>query len=210
MIFSSSSGSRLFTRAALLDRGEQLAIMVLWAFFLFRLEVAGNPWAIFPLLTETTVLLFTLVRRPTQDLSLNPRDWALAITATWSVYLADPGAPLADALIPLGVGLWALGNAIQLWGKLVLRRSFGIAPANRGIKMTGPYRYVRHPIYAGYAVCHISALVLMFSPINLLVYGLCWTAQILRLRAEERFLAQDPRYLAYQAKVRWRLIPGLF
>lgn len=193
-----------------MDRGEQLAIILLWAFFLFRLEVAGHPLAIFPVLTETSVLLFTLLRRPTLNLSLKPRDWALAITATWSVYLAEPGAPVSEALIPAGVGLWALGNAIQLWGKLVLRRSFGIAPANRGIKMTGPYQYVRHPIYAGYALAHISSLLLMFSPINLLVYGVCWTAQVLRLQAEERFLGQDPCYLAYQAKVRWRLIPGLF
>ena len=35
-------------------------------------------------------------------------------------------------------------------GKVVLGRSFGLVPANRGIVARGPYLLVRHPIYAGY------------------------------------------------------------
>ena len=31
---------------------------------------------------------------------------------------------------------------MQAWAKLVLRRSFGVAPANRGLKLTGPYKLV--------------------------------------------------------------------
>jgi protein-S-isoprenylcysteine O-methyltransferase Ste14 len=85
-----------------------------------------------------------------------------------------------------------------------------VAPANRGIKLTGPYRLVRHPMYAGYLLVHLGVLILMFSPINVLIYAIGWWAQILRILAEERLLSQDPAYADYMGRVRWRLIPGLF
>jgi protein-S-isoprenylcysteine O-methyltransferase Ste14 len=45
---------------------------------------------------------------------------------------------------------------------------------------------------------------------NLAVYVICHGLQVPRLLAEERLLAADPAYRAYQARVRWRLIPGVF
>jgi protein-S-isoprenylcysteine O-methyltransferase Ste14 len=110
----------------------------------------------------------------------------------------------------LGLFLIFFGNFFQAWAKLILRRSFGITPANRGVKITGAYRFVRHPMYAGYLLVHIGVLVVMFSPYNLAVYAIGWTAQILRLLAEERLLGEDPAYRDYMAQVRWRLIPGIF
>ena len=37
---------------------------------------------------------------------------------------------------------------------MALGRSFGVAPANRGIVVRGPYSFVRHPIYTGYLITH--------------------------------------------------------
>jgi hypothetical protein len=45
---------------------------------------------------------------------------------------------------------------------------------------------------------------------NILVYGIGWWAQILRLLAEENLLSKDPEYRAFMAKTRWRLVPGIF
>jgi protein-S-isoprenylcysteine O-methyltransferase Ste14 len=53
-------------------------------------------------------------------------------------------------------------------------------------------------------------MVLMPSLFNLAVYAIGWWAQILRLKAEEELLGQDPAYRAFMAKVRWRLVPGVF
>jgi len=53
-------------------------------------------------------------------------------------------------------------------------------------------------------------MILMFSPINMVIYAIGWWAQILRILAEERLLSQDPEYAAYMTTVRWRLIPGVF
>ena len=197
-------------RPRVMDRIEQVAIVCLWIVLVLRVEVSGNPYAPLLLLSETAVAVFTLIRRPTANLSMNLGDWLLAITATCAGLLIIPGVTLVPALAPLGVALAVGGNLFQAWAKLVLRRSFGVAPANRGIKITGPYRFMRHPMYAGYAFVHMGVLVLMFSPMNLVIYAIGWWAQILRILAEERLLSQDPAYSDYMTKVRWRLIPGVF
>lgn len=195
---------------ARLDRLEQVAIALLWVFLVRRVIGSPNPFAPLVLITETSVVVFALIRRPTQAISIRLGDWLLAITATAAPLMIQPGADLWPALEPLGFALVLLGNSFQLWAKLFLRRSFGIAPANRGIKQNGPYRFVRHPMYAGYLAAHIGIMVLMPSWLNLIIYAIGWSAQILRLQAEERLLGQDPAYQTYAAQVRWRLVPGVF
>lgn len=197
-------------RPAVLDRVEQVVIVVLWIILVQRVEISGNPYAPLLLLSETAVVAFTLIRRPARNLSMDLGDWLLATTATCAGLLIIPGVTLVPALAPLGVALAIGGNLIQAWAKLVLRRSFGVAPANRGLKLTGPYSVVRHPMYAGYAVVHMGVMILMFSPVNLVIYAIGWWAQILRILAEERLLSRDPEYAAYMERVRWRLLPGIF
>ena len=195
---------------AFADRAEQVAIVILWAFLAWRVDLSDNPWAPLLLVSESTIAFFTLIRRPTTRLSMRLGDWMLAMTATCAGLLIVPGYVLSESLVTIGVLLFIGGNLFQLWAKLVLRRSFGVAPANRGVKISGPYKYVRHPMYVGYGIVHVSLLLLMFTPINLLIYAIGWWAQILRIKAEERVLSQDPAYGEYMTKVKWRLIPGVF
>ncbi|MBC2651901.1 isoprenylcysteine carboxylmethyltransferase family protein [Novosphingobium flavum] len=197
-------------RPAVLDRAEQVLVVLLWIVLASRVEVSSNPWSVLLLISETAVAVFTLIRRPTEKLSMALGDWLLAMTATCAGLLVLPGVPPLPLLVPLGVFLAVVGNGIQAWAKLTLRRSFGVAPANRGIKISGPYRFVRHPMYAGYALVHMAVMILMFHPMNIVIYAIGWWAQILRLLAEERLLSQDPAYAEYMQVVRWRLIPGLF
>jgi protein-S-isoprenylcysteine O-methyltransferase Ste14 len=192
------------------DRAEQVAIVILWVFLAWRVEFSNNPWAWLLLASESAIAFFTLIRRPTDRLSMRLGDWMLAMTATCAGLLIVPGVVVSQALVPLGVLLFIIGNLFQLWAKMVLRRSFGVAPANRGVKVSGPYRYVRHPMYVGYGIVHISVLLLMFWPVNLVIYAIGWWAQVLRILAEERVLSQDPAYAEYMKQVKWRLIPGVF
>lgn len=202
--------AKRWSRALVLDRIEQALIVGLWVLLVSRVSFSSNPYAPVLLISETAVMAFTVIRRPTANLSLRLGDWLLATTATCAGLLVIPGVPPVAALAPLGIVLAIAGNVIQAWAKLTLRRSFGIAPANRGIKLNGPYRFVRHPMYAGYLVFHVSVMILMFAPLNLVIYIIGWWAQILRLLAEERLLSEDREYREYMQKVRWRLIPGIF
>ena len=197
-------------RPAVMDRLEQVAVAILWLWLVWRVDTSDNRFAWMLLFSESAILFFTLIRRSTTRLSMRLGDWLLAATATWASLLIVPGVVLVPALVPLGRTLFVAGNLFQLWAKLVLRRSFGVAPANRGIKISGPYKFVRHPMYLGYGVVHISIIILMFWPLNLVIYAIGWWAQILRILAEERVLSQDPEYAEYMTKVKWRLIPGVF
>lgn len=195
-----------------LDRAEQVLIVLFWTTLVWRVWQSSNPFWPVVLFTETSVLLFVLLRRPTEAISMRFGDWLLAITATAAPMLIMP-VPIPQVMVPLesvALGLVATGNVVQLAGKLFLRRSFGVAPANRGIKTTGMYRFVRHPIYAGYLMIHLGLLMMMPSLINFLLYAVGWWAQILRLKAEEDLLSQDPAYRAFMQKTRWRLVPGVF
>ena len=196
---------------ARLDRFEQVTIVILWALLAKRVFTSTNQFAPLIMVAETAIVVFVLLRRPTEKISLKLGDWLLAITATYAPLLIQPAnTPAAlQLLVPLAVGLLLIGNIIQIAAKLFLRRSFGIAPANRGIKTDGMYRIVRHPMYAGYLLVHIGILMLMPTMLNLVIYAIGWWAQILRLLAEERLLSEDPAYQVLMQKTRWRLVPGV-
>jgi protein-S-isoprenylcysteine O-methyltransferase Ste14 len=200
----------LISRAVLLDRGEQVVVVALWSLMVWRVLHSDNPFAPLLLLSESAVMFFMIIRRPTERISVTLGDWLLAMAATSAPLLIMPSGQGLAALLPLALVLVFLGNLGQATAKLFLRRSFGIAPANRGIKVSGPYRYVRHPMYASYLVVHVGLFLLMPSWLNLTIYAIGWWAQVLRLLAEERLLAADPAYRDYMAQVRWRLIPGVF
>ena len=197
-------------RPRVLDRIEQAVILLMWAVFAWRMIHTPNAYGPAVMISETAVMLFTLIRRPTGAISLRLGDWLLATTATVAPLLIIPVDNSFPALAEVGIFLLFLGNCWQAWAKLILRRSFGITPANRGVKITGAYRFMRHPMYAGYLLVHLGVLVVMLSPYHLAISAIGGTALSLRLLAEERLLGEDPAYRDYMRQVRWRLIPGVF
>jgi protein-S-isoprenylcysteine O-methyltransferase Ste14 len=205
-----ATGARALLRPQVLDRLEQIGIVLFWGPFAWRMLHADNPYAAAVMLSEFAVLVFTLLRRPTSAISIDLGDWMLACTATFAPLLVIGTQDSFPQLAELGLFMLIVGNVWHAAAKFVLRRSFGIAPANRGVKVSGPYRYMRHPMYAGYLFVHFGVLLVMFSWHNLLVYAIGWAAQIRRLLAEERLLSSDPVYAEYMGQVRWRLLPGLF
>lgn len=162
------------------------------------------------LLGEACVVLFVLFRRGTTEISLRPTDWALGFGGTLAPLLVVP--PSDAPLLPIAFCgfLMLLGLAVQLYAKFTLRRSFGIIAANRGVKVNGPYRVVRHPMYAGYVMMHAGFLLSGPTLWNLAVYAVALGLNIRRLIAEERVLIGDPAYQHMCRKVRSRLLPYVF
>jgi len=76
---------------------------------------------------------------------------------------------------------------------------------------TGPYAIVRHPMYSAAALYFVGMTLALGSwwglvPAAFMTLGFVW-----RLFDEEKFLAENlPRHTDYCAKVRWRLMPGVF
>ncbi|GAP09993.1 putative protein-S-isoprenylcysteine methyltransferase [Bellilinea caldifistulae] len=120
-----------------------------------------------------------------------------------------PLATLYPAQMPvpiLIVGL--LGYGLVLWSLLALGGSFGIGPADRGLVIQGPYRYIRHPMYLGELI--LRAALVVSSPQLLLAATLLFALMIIqgaRALREERIINA---YNTYASQVRYRLIPGVW
>jgi protein-S-isoprenylcysteine O-methyltransferase Ste14 len=196
----------------LLDLAEQIAVLALYSWLVFRLWPSefspANWYPLLILLSEGLVVFLLVIRRPTERISTHWRDWALAAGGTFLVLLIDQGGP--PLLGPLGVFLMLAGLMIHVGAKLSLLRSFGLVAANRGVKVGGLYRLVRHPMYAGYMLSHVGFLLVAPSLWNLAIYALGWAFLIARIYAEEKVLGADPAYQVFKERVRHRLVPGVF
>ena len=85
-----------------------------------------------------------------------------------------------------------------------------LAPDQKVIS-TGPYALVRHPMYGGALFLLLGIPIALGSWWGVLVLVAMVPALVWRLLDEERFLARNlPGYVAYQGKVRFRLVPGIW
>ena len=76
---------------------------------------------------------------------------------------------------------------------------------------TGLYGIVRHPMYSVTIFLFLSMPLVLGSWLAFLILLGYPAVLVGRIRDEEAFLRdQLPGYAAYQKKVRWRLVPGLW
>jgi protein-S-isoprenylcysteine O-methyltransferase Ste14 len=159
---------------------------------------------------EALVVVLTVVRRRAR---LVDRSFAAAVMTTMS--LAGPPLLRASEVTPIAPdGLTAIISAFGLMvvivGKMALGRSFGVAPANRGIVVRGPYGFVRHPIYTGYLITHTGFVLANPAPWNIAIILVADAALVVRALMEERVLKADVEYQGYCQRVGWHLVPWIF
>ena len=127
----------------------------------------------------------------------------LVVGAFPNPVLLTPPAFIRDLAAPLALGAFALG----VCGLLFLRRSLSIIPEARRLVTSGPYRLIRHPLYAAEI---LAALALVLARPGLwatLTLAPFVAVQMLRARFEEGLLARIfPEYRLYALRTR-RLIP---
>jgi protein-S-isoprenylcysteine O-methyltransferase Ste14 len=83
--------------------------------------------------------------------------------------------------------------------------------AGQTVVGSGPYRFVRHPMYAA-ALLGTAALPLTLGSLGAEIFlPVTCGLFVMRILAEERFLSGNlPGYTAYTSKTRSRLVPGLW
>ena len=76
---------------------------------------------------------------------------------------------------------------------------------------SGPYRYIRHPMYAGMALFVIGTALMLGSLWALAATVLLFVLLALRTLGEEQVLKQDlAGYADYMTKTPWRIVPGVW
>ncbi|BBB48062.1 methyltransferase family protein [Pelolinea submarina] len=124
----------------------------------------------------------------------------------------------ASALLPFAVQvnnsvpamnrfLSLFGVVIAIWAIAALGKSFDVSPADRGLVKRGPYKWLRHPMYASELFSVIVIVVVDLSLRNILVTLVLLATLYLRIHWEEKIIRG---YADYGKQVRSRVIPGVW
>lgn len=138
--------------------------------------------------------------------------WVVAQFVLMAIVFALGAVPprWPDALRLLGIAVALAGAAGFVWAGRTLGSSLTPFPRPRhdGVLVeSGPYRWVRHPIYSAGLLFLLGYGLLTSRPATVatLALGILWH---FKSRVEERHLAERfPAYADYRRRVRRRLIP---
>ena len=129
----------------------------------------------------------------------------LTLTITYVAVGIALWRPLPIVLSPgihlsvLGIGslLYFPGIALYLWGYQTLGRMFGISSGlgatlyqDHRLIRSGPYRYLRHPMYLAVILAAFGALSI-FRTWAMVLFSISSLSVILRARQEERMLGEE-------------------
>lgn len=127
---------------------------------------------------------------------------ALVLATRWPVPARSAPPALLLLTVALVLGLWSIGY--NRWG------NFNIRPELRaGARLVtrGPYRWIRHPMYAS-VLLGVGALVVADARVwRLAAFAGLAAVLLLKAAREEEYLhAAFPEYAAYASRT-WRLVP---
>jgi protein-S-isoprenylcysteine O-methyltransferase Ste14 len=134
-------------------------------------------------------------------MALDARRWRLSVLPEW--------AQVIGALL-IALSMYAVF--------LTFRENSFAAPVvkiqkarGQTVVTTGPYAYVRHPMYAGASLIFVGAPLLLGSGWGLALAPVWIALLAIRIPIEERMLREQlDGYGDYAARVRYRLVPGIW
>jgi protein-S-isoprenylcysteine O-methyltransferase Ste14 len=131
---------------------------------IFRIPAAAGYFLMFGLYPNSYDL-----RHPLWDKPDGPVSWLL----------------IAVAVAGFGFSLWARVAMKHLWAGAIVRKH------DHHIVDSGPYAYVRHPIYLGTAIAAFATASILAIPSAMCGAGLIVLALIVKAKMEENFLCDE-------------------
>lgn len=156
------------------------------AYSFYRWQKTGLIFFLLLILREISASWFLITRNPPEKKNSNKWASILAyVSSAWPFFYLSSStqsatAHLVDALLAI------VGFLLSTWALFDLGKSFGVAPANRGLVHTGVYRYIKHPMYLGYVISESGFVFL--NPWNALLLVASVSLYTLRARLEAKIL----------------------
>jgi protein-S-isoprenylcysteine O-methyltransferase Ste14 len=135
----------------------------------------------------------------------------IVVTVFSQMFNFRPGVlwrgPLAS---DIGIVLCFVGLAFAVWARFHLGRNWNKEPSiqeNHELVTSGPYRFVRHPIYTGIILALVGSAVAL-GPIWLIIFFVLTFVFVTRIRTEEGFMMRlfPDQYSEYKKRTK-ALIP---
>ena len=133
----------------------------------------------------------------------------------WREALTGDGVAVAPVVRMVGGAALLTGLGLVAWSSALLRRSRAFSalprPRESGALVTaGPYRSIRHPIYAGLTLSAAGIAVIRASPwLGLLAAAMVVVLEVKRRREELWLVEAFPGYDAYRRRTK-ALVPLVY
>ena len=164
-------------------------------------QVLTGEWWALPLFAHAMLSACMLHRKTSRHAPLLQR-----LTAWVSALL--PFAIQMDQSVPVFNRFLSLcGVVLAIWAIAALGKSFDVSPADRGLVKRGPYKWLRHPMYASELFSVVAIVIVEMSLRNILVTLVLIATLYLRIRWEEKIIRG---YAEYGSQVRNRVLPGVW
>jgi len=135
---------------------------------------------------------------------------ALFVLVAALAYLVSRGQLFGG---PVTTTVQAVAILLMIWARITFGlRSFHAAanPTEGGLVTTGPYHYIRHPIYAAVLLFFGAAIAAHPSWRNAGLGLIMFAALLVRMLSEERLVVERyPEYAEYARHTK-RVLPGVF
>ena len=99
--------------------------------------------------------------------------------------------PKSTILQATAVALTAAGVAFAIWARFYIGQNWSSAVSvkvDHQLIRTGPYAWVRHPIYSGFLLAMVGTAIARREPRGILAFALLWFGLWIKSRMEERFM----------------------
>ncbi|HME33199.1 MAG TPA: isoprenylcysteine carboxylmethyltransferase family protein [Terriglobales bacterium] len=174
---------------------EMSIVGYLWSAFF----VVWLVWAIGTKKTQTRESLRSRIPYVVLNIAAFYAMFSRAVAYGWMRLRILPPDPWIENL---GVAITAAGLLFAVWARAYLGRNWsGTVTIKVGHQLvrSGPYRWVRHPIYSGMILAMLGTAITRGQLRGLVAVVLLWIGFTMKLRIEERFMTTTfgPEYEEY-------------
>jgi protein-S-isoprenylcysteine O-methyltransferase Ste14 len=190
-----------------------------WVFFIV-FEVSGQALGVYFLVNDRKVLERRVEVGPTAEKEPAQKVISVLFLVGFAVMLIFPALDHRYGWSPVPAYMSVLGDmlvAVSLLANIPILKTNKYAASTirveegQPVVSTGPYAWVRHPMYSVVMILLVGIPLALGSWLGLLWLAAFFPVLAWRLLDEERFLRQNlPGYDEYTQKVRYRLVPHVW